>query len=179
MKRVVLDWLDSRYEARLDGRIVSYVKSAKGRTLKPDMNSTGYLRVTLQVDGEDKRFFVHRLILRAFTGVEGEQCNHLDGDRENNSFSNLAWCSASENQKHSYAQLGKQPTRSMQGKKGSAHNRSRGIEQRTVEGALVRAWSSLAEAKAAGFEHSSISKVCSGKRKTHGGFAWQYSQQGV
>lgn len=76
----------------------------RGKILKPDMNSTGYLRVTLSRAGEVKRFFVHRLVAEHFcVNHEGlPSVNHKDGNRKNNSKYNLEWCTNSYNVKDGF-----------------------------------------------------------------------------
>jgi len=58
-------------------------------------NDRGYLFVTIK----RKRFRVHRLIARAFLGVEprGHQVDHIDGDRSNNVPSNLRYVTQEQN----------------------------------------------------------------------------------
>lgn len=70
-----------------------------GRELKPDRQKAGYLRVTLCSGGQAKRFLVHRLVAYAFVDgwMEGMHVSHLDGDPANNSASNLAWQTPSQN----------------------------------------------------------------------------------
>lgn len=46
-------------------------------------------------------------------------------------------------------------------------------EQYTLEGNLVRIWSSRRELELAGFISTSIRKVCRGEQKTHRGFVWK------
>lgn len=39
----------------------------------------------------------------------------------------------------------------------------------------VKIWNSISEAEKVGFQHGNIIKCCQGKRKTHGGFRWEYA----
>lgn len=80
-------------------RIDSRGNRAWGRVLKPYVTATGHLRVTLSLESETRRIFVHRLVLAAFTGPapEGTQACHNDGDPANNAAANLRWDSASAN----------------------------------------------------------------------------------
>ena len=80
-----------------------------GRTLRPELTQNGYYRVTLCCDGGKKRFLLHRLVAILYIeNAENKPCvNHIDGDKANNSVSNLEWCTFSENERHSYGELGK------------------------------------------------------------------------
>lgn len=71
-----------------------------GVTLRKDTNSVGYSRVTLSAEGVATRVFVHRLVCEAFNGPMPKPdmvAAHYDGDRSNNSASNLRWATHSEN----------------------------------------------------------------------------------
>lgn len=71
------------------------------QVLRPALNGSGYLAVGLRRDGERRTRKVHRLVAHAFHGPlpTGMQTRHLDGDRENNAASNLAYGTRSENMK--------------------------------------------------------------------------------
>lgn len=74
-----------------------------GLVLKPDMNSAGYQRVTLW-NGGYNRITVHRLVaLHFLENPEGLPIvNHIDGNKLNNHYSNLEWCTASYNVKDGF-----------------------------------------------------------------------------
>ena len=84
-------------------RILKYDKSKKNK------RGQFYLRVTLSKENKQKRLQVHRIVAKHFLDkVEGKNIiNHIDGNPENNHYSNLEWCTHSENELHSYNDLGK------------------------------------------------------------------------
>jgi hypothetical protein len=55
-----------------------------------------------------KKYLVHRLVALAFlpNPESKSDVNHIDGARNNNSLSNLDWCTSSENKVHSIEVLG-------------------------------------------------------------------------
>ena len=71
--------------------------------LKPDMNSAGYQRVTLW-SGKYNRITVHRLVAKHFVDNPNGYpiVNHIDGNKLNNHYSNLEWCTASYNVKDGF-----------------------------------------------------------------------------
>lgn len=85
--------------------ITHYQRKLKGRPLHLHYN-----RKYIQVSINDHDESVHRLVALAFLPPpkEGQtEINHKDGNKLNNVVTNLEWCSHSENEKHSYAKLGK------------------------------------------------------------------------
>ncbi|HFI0121397.1 TPA: NUMOD4 motif-containing HNH endonuclease [Streptococcus suis] len=76
----------------------------KGRLLTPKKHNMGYLRSELWKNGKMNSFYIHRLVAEAFVdNPNGKpEVNHLDGDKKNNHFENLEWCTRSENECHSY-----------------------------------------------------------------------------
>lgn len=102
----------------------------KGKIFKPVLNkSDGYLRVVFMVDGISKRHYIHRLIANAFLPkIKGkEYVNHIDGNKLNNSISNLEWCTLKENQQHAF-RIGLN-----HGKSGTANNNAKLSSQMAKE----------------------------------------------
>ena len=83
------------YEITREGMVINKIT---GKTLKPQPNSKGYLRVHI----EGKLQFVHRLVAEKYIPNPNnlEQVNHIDGNKENNSVENLEWVSNLENRHH-------------------------------------------------------------------------------
>ncbi len=70
--------------------------------LSPDI-VLGYKQITLAINKKPFRIKIHRLVALLFLGdpPKDKECiNHKDGNKMNNHFSNLEWCSISENNKH-------------------------------------------------------------------------------
>ena len=82
------------------------------RELIPQINSSGYYRVSLNLTGKPKSYFVHRLVAELFLPTSDETLvvNHKDGNKLNNRVDNLEWVTHSENQKHAFALGLKKPT---------------------------------------------------------------------
>lgn len=73
-----------------------------------------YVQVNLTIDGKRYHTFLHRLLMETFKPVEGMedlQVNHIDGDRNNNSLSNLEWVTPSENILHAFKHNLRKPMR--------------------------------------------------------------------
>jgi hypothetical protein len=74
----------------------------KGGLLSPHQNGTGYLQLLYHNHGKRKKHYVHRLVARAFIGEipEGYCVNHIDGNKHNNSLSNLEIVTRKRNNDH-------------------------------------------------------------------------------
>lgn len=79
-----------------------------GYVLKWFQSEHGYCRVRLSRNKEVNNFFVHRLVASAFipNPENKREVNHKDGNKTNNSVSNLEWVTSSENKIHSSRVLG-------------------------------------------------------------------------
>jgi hypothetical protein len=82
------------------GAVVSF-RMATPRRLSPI--KMGLYRGFQLKDRDDvlKRRYVHRLVAELIHGPcpDGQECRHLDGDRQNNDYSNLRWGTHTENER--------------------------------------------------------------------------------
>ena len=72
--------------------------------LKPMKARGNYLQVGLYKNKIMKRIAIHKLVLEAFICKRppNKQTNHKDGDKANNSVTNLEWVTAQENITHAH-----------------------------------------------------------------------------
>lgn len=90
---------------RIEGTTYEVSKTGKVRNaktkklLKPFVNHNKYLRVTLHIDGRQKKYMVHVLVAKAFIDNPNNlsDVNHKDNNRKNNHVKNLEWVSHSDN----------------------------------------------------------------------------------
>jgi len=73
-----------------------------GRILSQGLGTNGYLGISLSKNGIVTPFMVHRLVAAVFVDGQGQTINHKDGNKANNSASNLEWCSHRDNALHAY-----------------------------------------------------------------------------
>lgn len=80
----------------------SATKLMSGKLLKPRYCKNGYYYVCLYGLGIQKNITVHSLVANAFLGdrPNGLDVNHIDGDKSNNSCTNLEYSSRSQNIRH-------------------------------------------------------------------------------
>lgn len=82
------------------GRPVRQFLTESSETTK---RGAGYHRVELWKSGKAKKFFVHRLVAEAFIpndDPDKNSVNHIDGNKSNNSESNLEWVTHRQNVDH-------------------------------------------------------------------------------
>ena len=75
-----------------------------GKVLTPNLRKNGYMLMTIYEFGKPYKRYLHRLIAEAFipNPEHKRTINHIDGNKTNNSLSNLEWATDSENHKHAY-----------------------------------------------------------------------------
>ena len=94
-------------------RIGSRGYITKEKWMIPSKNSSGYLRVSLTLKIKNpKQYFVHRLVAENFVENPFDKniVNHKDGNKLNNNYNNLEWCTSSENNLHAFKNKLKRPT---------------------------------------------------------------------
>lgn len=141
--------ISENYSVTEDGRVYSHNVN---RFMKPQSDKQGYMILLIGLGSRNKHKgqLVHRLVAQAYipNPENKPQVNHLDGDKSNNHVSNLEWCTASENMRHSIDILGNNKGGSTYtGKFGYDHNRSKEVHMYnggTLE--YIRSFGSLSEA---------------------------------
>ena len=102
---------EGRYAVTEDGRVWGYEKRGIGigkgrwkkeRWLPLRLGRGGYMYTSLNKNSTQSVFSVHRIV--ALTYIPNPNClpqvNHKDGNKHNNSLSNLEWCTPKENTAH-------------------------------------------------------------------------------
>ena len=86
------------YAVSEDGSVYNVVKH---RVITPYITPNGYYQIMLYDNGKSYPASIHRLVYESITGVnptdEHKEIDHLDGDRSNNSLSNLELVTHAEN----------------------------------------------------------------------------------
>lgn len=93
-----IEGYEDKYFVSSSGRVFTSYRGGKIRRLKT--TNAGYLSVRLQGPSGDKMALVHQLVCKAFHGDKPSPKHivaHNDGNRKNNSGSNLRWATYSEN----------------------------------------------------------------------------------
>lgn len=91
---------EGKYQITSWGRVYNV---DRGSFITPEHHHKGYLRVDLfDRNGKRTHYKVHRLVGMAFipNPENKPQINHKDGNKENNSFTNLEWVTNDENVDH-------------------------------------------------------------------------------
>lgn len=155
------------YSISNQGRVKSHMKKSgflhlKERIMKPTIKNNGYLQVDLTKIGIRKKFYVHRLVAEYFIpNPDNLPCiNHIDHNRDNNSVTNLEWCTYEDNNIHS----------------NNPDLKGRRIGKFSKDGKLLEEFNSALEA-AHSFNKprgSDILRCCKGERKYVYGFAWKF-----
>lgn len=176
---------EGQYEVSDKGRVRSldrYVKTAnkrsktgkyfvEGKIRKPFVGHDGYLRMALNKDGVNKKYFVHRLVMETFSpNPDPEhltQINHKNEITNDNRVENLEWCTQTYNNNYGN-RIEKQAKALVNGK------RAKKVGQYDLNGNLVKVWASTRECERHGFKHSGVGACCLGKWDKYKGYRWKY-----
>lgn len=158
-----------RFIPRSDtGKLIKY----KGMIIKCPRDRRGYHRLTTSICGVKTSIRNHRAVALAYlpNPENKEQVNHKDGIKENNSISNLEWCTNSENQIHAIESGLKVPKR---GKNASRFESAISVYK---DGLHLYDLSGNAELAEYGYDYRLVSAVILGKRKSHKGCTFKRNQ---
>ncbi len=162
-------------EVSNEGRVRSLLSGAP-RMLKTQTDSKGYHRIRVTIEREKMGFKLHREVAKAFIPNPNDlsQVNHKDGNKNNNSVSNLEWVSNRDNAHHAIANGLWDSV--IEGSKRENESRKKPLIAYRVDGAFpcTRYYESIREAeKDIGSRH--ICAVLKGKRTHTKGWAFQYA----
>lgn len=149
----------------------------KGQLLKKH-KLRGYYAVNMWKNGKMYNKQIHRLVAQAFIPNQDNFpiVNHIDGNKTNNRVENLEWCSYSHNTKEAYriglktiSDKHKQATRKLGLQSGKK------IAQKDLLGNVIKIFDSGRQASIElNINQGCISMCCNGKRKSVGGYKWEY-----
>lgn len=144
----------------------------RGLVHKPIIHRLDYIQASLC----RKFHYVHRLVAIHFipNPENKPDVNHKKGNKKDNRYFELEWCTESENSQHSFAYLGRKPAEWLFSEDNKSRNRVK-ISQYTKQDEFIKEWDSLTSAAAFfGGKKNNISEVLRGKSKTAYGFKWKY-----
>ena len=143
------------------------VYSIKRNKILKQYEKKNYLGVYLYQDNKRKFKAVHRLVAESFIDnpYNLPQVNHKDENSMNNNVSNLEWCTQKYNMNY-----GTCPYRI-----GKANSKI--IAQFDKSGNFIKNYNSIIEAeRQTNISNGTICDVLKGRRKSAGGFLWEYAQ---
>lgn len=154
-------------------RIASEAKPGTGnyarpqRAIKARKNNNGYMIVDLWFGNRRKQKLVHRLVAEAFVPNPDRlpEVNHKDENPENCCADNLEWCDRKYNM--NYGSIGSR----------IAAANSKPVLMCDNNWVQVKSYPSIIEAqRQTGISQGSIGDCLHGRRKTAGGYKWQYAR---
>ena len=169
-----IEGYEGLYQVSSMGRVVSLHPHSSKSIRKKVISYTnvhGYQRVDLHKKGERRgRFLVHRLVALAFipNPENKPEINHKDGNKGNNSFLNLEWCTRKENMVHATKYGANSTTKAVEKNKIP-------VSQYDTLGNFIMTYSSCKDAQNM-TGATNISSCLSGKRKTSGGYIWRHAE---
>lgn len=155
-------------------RIVTMKNGAKrfheGKLLTPKKQKNGYLFYQLfDGNGKFKHWMLHRLVATVFIdNPQGyKEVNHKDGDKTNNKYTNLEWCTRQYNCIHAIEN----------GLKDMSKVYSMHPVVQIKDGEIINEYPSIVEAaNSVGVTPSAISRCLRGKSKKSMGYQWRYAE---
>ena len=161
-KQIVMNDMEFDYLISSYGRVYS-LKTQK--ILANRYDKQGYIRVVLRKDGNPYYFLVHRLVAFHFIPNDDEtkvEVNHIDENPSNNHVENLEWCTSKYNVNYG-------------GRTERQRNNSKQYYKRIRCVETGEEFESIHEVKRIyGFDVGSLGHCLAGRRKTCGGFHWEY-----
>ena len=174
----------------------------KNKLLKITLDNNGYCRV--RIKGIPYGALLHRIVAITWLSNKNNysEVNHKDGNKQNNKFYNLEWCTRQYNIKHAF-KLGLNKTSDLCKEKARnrmiEHNKNRNtykyyeehkneslhkafppVYQFDLDGKFIAKYRTTGEVhRQIGLNGSAISKCCTHRLKTSQGYIWRYESEVV
>lgn len=143
------------------------IRNIKTNNILHPVETSGYYKVRLSLNGQTKDWLVHKLVYLSFNKediINNNYCiDHIDGNKHNNSLENLRKITFSENVKNAYYIQ-------------KTNSNIKPVSQFDKDNNFIATYPSAREAgRQLNLDSSSISKCCKNKLKTVGGFIFKYA----
>ena len=180
----------------------SYNRPMKSKILKDKTNNRGYHQIVLKdLNGNRYDKMIHRMVAEAFiVNPDPENkttVNHIDGNKDNNTITNLEWATYSEQNQHAYdtglrdktklmkplSEETKQKMKESSARKGKpALNRKRLMQIDPVSNEVIKIWDCAKDAaEFFNCHYSTLTDVANKKKSKNGstrilgkGFKWEW-----
>ena len=144
------------------------------KIISQNINKSGYLQLSLYTDTERKCVRTHRLVAEAYIPNPDNLpvVNHIDGNKLNNHYTNLEWCTVEYNNQHAYKTGLMENAKAMSSIRGKSKSKDTfskmGKQNRKLSDADVKTIRHLADtrqktykelASIYGYDTSSIGKI--------------------
>lgn len=142
------------------------VRNERTRLLLKPVITCGYYKVRLSLNGHIEDKLIHKLVYMIFNNInqipDNMVIDHINGNKLDNNLSNLRLLSLSENMQAAFYTQ-------------KTNKSCKVVFQYDLDGRFIAEFPSTKEAaRQLNLDSSTISKVCRGQNKTHGGFIFKY-----
>lgn len=183
--RYVPGW-EGVYQISNMGRVKSFKVDPSGKVMSLHNKTGDYIRIVLNKSGrKSETILVHRLVAKEFipNPLNLPVVNHKDGNKQNNSVSNLEWCTNSYNVRHS---MKIHPMQHISMVYYNKFERPKSIAQIDKDGNIIGVYGSAQMAQVStGVCSRNILQVANRTpfnskgqiRKTAGGYIWRFESE--
>lgn len=132
-----------------------------GVTIKPMVDSHGYLTIRMRIGGKRVKTYLHRALALAFIpNPDGlPEVDHRDGNKTNNRLYNLRWCTGEQNR--------------LWAVESGLCNKKRSVQASPVDGPVGLWFPSVKAVIDNGFNIGNVYKCFNGKLNKHAGYKWE------